>query len=231
MIQDQLICVLKKKILKTPQQQQQKKPTHQTPKNKEKLKRKQHECVDRQICAISFIFPGRSFCAACLMFFPTRCFASLGRVQGTYINCRKMGWLQVHAFAVSWITVLSLLSFLLCFYFFFFRNVPKTLKKSNKIHSFMLLSNIWTRKAREHRVKFDVEPCVGCRTAITIPWTFLWVPCAPSVLQVKTKAVPLLNDCSFRGWLRTEKTNYLQFKCLFVCKLPHSLIYTYTCMM
>lgn len=27
--------------------------------------------------------------------------------------------------------------------------------------------------------------------------------------------------CSFKVWLRTEETNYVQFKHLFVCKLPH----------
>lgn len=91
--------------------------------------------MDWQICAISFVFTGRSFCGACLLFCPTRCSAGLEKVEGICINWREIVLLQVHAFAVSWITILSLLSLLLSF--FFFRNVLKTLKKPNKIHLFI----------------------------------------------------------------------------------------------
>lgn len=175
--------------------------------------------MDWWICAISFVFPSRSFCGACHLFFPTRCFARLEKVEGTYISWREMVWLQVHAFAVSWITVLSLLSLLLSF-FLFFRNVPKTFKNPNKIHlliyAFIKLVN---KKGKGTRGEIWCGSLCVMQDSHPHPSNIYFSFAAEFI--VKTKTVPLVNDCSFRGCLRTEKTNYMQLKCLFVCKLPN----------
>lgn len=72
---------------------------------KKKIRKgKKNCCVVWWICAISFMFAGRSFCGCLSLFFPWGVVLDREKVEGTCINWREMVWLQVHAFAASWIT-------------------------------------------------------------------------------------------------------------------------------
>lgn len=156
---------------------------------KRKKKTKETLLCGLVICAISFLIVGRSFCG-CLTLFSHEVLCWTGKKWNELVVTGGK-WFDFKFMLLQWagLQFIPAISFAVIF-----RKSAKNFENLFHLLIYALLCQgmrkpatfskllVWTRQAREPRVKFDVETCVQCRTAINIPWIFLFFFAAEFVM-------------------------------------------------